>query len=104
MESEVIVPVELPAIRYCTPTKLDQGRKGTVVLVRREVGAQLYIQVKDCDDLEDPEWVPMGAFLESVFSEFTNDAEFLTECMVIYQYKQEKKFNRVSEIIKDRMK
>lgn len=105
VEIETVATVDRPLVRYCPPTKLDSAPMNTVVRVMTDEGSVLYIQSNDIkDDLfDEPEWVRMGIFLEHVFSEFTTDAEFLKECMVIYQYKQDRKFLKVSNIIKDRM-
>jgi hypothetical protein len=105
MNLELVVDKEMPAVRYCTPNRLDHSPKGTVVRVVGESGSKLFIQIRELKEGDDePECVPMGTFLEEVFSEFTSDAEFLSECMVIYNFKQERKFLKVSEIIKNRMK
>ena len=66
----------------CPPSRFDPAPYGVICYVHGEDRVEGYIQLSD--DESQPQWMPIGDFLWSVFaSELEND-EFIDECLKKY--------------------
>lgn len=75
--------------RYVAPTIFDKAPQGSAWSVIDQ--DQYFVQISPTE--EKPNWITMGIFLETVFSESFKDSVFVEECMEVFFYHEKQKDN-----------
>lgn len=88
-------------IRYCEPTRLDALPYKTIWAhwATKDI-CEYYMQISE--DLNKPQWEPMGNILIKAFRKFIDDDTFVDECLNLYKSCPEKSLTIISDIIKEK--
>lgn len=88
----------IPLIKYTHPTPYDYHPYGTLWLFMEQSNQQMYIQLSE--DENDPMWLRMGFFLETIFEDLFKNKEFINQCLRLDKDKEKNPSLKIIEIIK----
>lgn len=71
-------------VRYTAPTKVCSLVCGQIWKHVKDDGKYRY-WIQSSQDSTNPEWLPMGEFLERVFADKLLDKDFIGQCLDTYQ-------------------
>lgn len=73
-------------IKYVRPNKFTHEPYGTIHTIKFGDSRERYIQVSKDED--NPNWIPLGTFLEKAFEHQLGDRSFIDETLHLYNEKQ----------------